>query len=1494
MIDEPGAPEASGANRPTGNSAPNRSNLGAPHHRSADSSQISGCDAENKDEKTIYTQLLEVLSKLGILIDRTRPINTAVSHEEQGSRSEEWAKEIHTTLSSSRVDVRVWLDDISNMASSLPVAFEDLASRSTELEQTLQRIVHGMLQCLAAVDKIVVLDARGPSITAGHQRSDVLEPCNDFRGLVNSLQDLKKQVQTELGSITPDGSRQGEAIVNHPPSILCLDGGGVRSFVSLIILQNLMKYVHAALEGLENQLNTASASPVKPCDIFDFIFGSSSGGLLAIMLGRLEMTVEECFETFSAYAEEIFYHRIRFLGFLLPKYSDKRLVRAVRHIVGDFDPSPDREKWRGTIFKDTSGLCRTGVLAYIGTTRNSNSLGPSYTPYMIRSYDCEPEPKSEEESARFPALNPGPASSFQIWEAARATTAAPGYFPPLKHGDQKFYDGGITSNNPSLQALGEMQALLPHTPINCIVSIGTGAMPPLAAASHGAFRVLTSVLTETQNTERLAFATANGLEIPYFRFNPQLQRHFAIDEWISRGFSLQDTNKTLNNLRESVEKYLENVEVIAELRKCAEILAHRTAYGSKHILNWLTADDYAPLQSDLINQRLAGTGQWIIGSNEFEQWLQADKQTLFCPGGPGVGKTMLTSIVIDELMTRFGNNVTVGIAYVYCSFQRRQQQRAEDILASLLRQLAQGRPSLPNSVKLLYEKHSKQRTRPSLSDISRVLQSVVVSYSRVFIVIDAVDECYEADRTALLSEIFRIQKECRVTFFATSRFIIPELVEKPDSAIFLPIQANEEDVRRYIDSKMSSLPSFVRQNESLQQNIKTTIADAADGMLLLAYLYLNSLAGQKSPKTLQAALAKIQTGPGYAGPNVYDTIYESAMDRIGTQLGDQKALAIQALSWITCAKRPLDVTELRHALAVEVGEPRLDPENFSPIEDVLAVCNGLVTVDKESGIIRLVHYTVHEYFKRTRERWFPEAEAEIAMICATYLSFDVFKGGFCQTDEEFEKRLSENVLYNYAAHNWGHHARIASTLCQAVMDFLECETKVEASNQAMMAYKRGPWDTGYSQRTLRRTKGLHLAAIFGVKAAVQTLLEKSYELGVTDKYGRTPLSYAAEKGHVAVVELLLNNDRRPNPTDTYGRTPLSWAAAGGHEAIVDLLLAMGADPNSRDVSGRSPLSWAAIVGHEATAKLLLLRRADVGSRDIYERTPLSWAATGGHEAVVRLLFSAAADADCTDISGRTPVSWAAGRGHAAVISLLLNEGANANLGDLNRQTPLFWAAKLGHKVAVELLLDGGADISLNDTSGWTPLQWAAVGGYEAVVKLLVEKGANIKLKDSDSGQTLLLWEMHKIALELLRERSDKIESKNTDFDQITLWLAAASGEEAVVQLLLEKGVDIDTKDADFGQTPLLWAAEEGHEAVVRLLLQHGANINSRSSSGQTSLSKAAASGHEAIVKLLLEKGARVDLENGSGRTPLWWASLYGNTDIVELLQDSYPDLLYVL
>ena len=98
------------------------------------------------------------------------------------------------------------------------------------------------------------------------------------------------------------------------------------------------------------------------------------------------------------------------------------------------------------------------------------------------------------------------------------------------------------------------------------------------------------------------------------------------------------------------------------------------------------------------------------------------------------------------------------------------------------------------------------------------------------------------------------------------------------------------------------------------------------------------------------------------------------MERIEGQVADSQELAKQTLSWITCARRPLTTLELRHALAVEVGEPKLDEENLPEIEDIISVCAGLVTVDEESDIIRLVHYTTQDYFERTQRDWFPDAE----------------------------------------------------------------------------------------------------------------------------------------------------------------------------------------------------------------------------------------------------------------------------------------------------------------------------------------------------------------------------------------------------------------------------------------------------------------------------------------------------------------------------------------
>jgi Cdc6-like AAA superfamily ATPase len=207
---------------------------------------------------------------------------------------------------------------------------------------------------------------------------------------------------------------------------------------------------------------------------------------------------------------------------------------------------------------------------------------------------------------------------------------------------------------------------------------------------------------------------------------------------------------------------------------------------------------------------------------------------LFCPGIPGAGKTILTSIVID-FISRLYLNSTTGLAYVYCNFQRRDKQKIDDLLASLLKQLAERYPSLPESVKDLYDCHKDKPTRPSVEEISSTLHSVVAKYSRVFIIVDALDECQASDgcRTRLLWELFNLQKRHGSNILATSRFI-PEIVDQfKGSSESLEIRANREDVERYLEGhigELGELRSFVRGNRQLQTDIKAGISEVVDGM----------------------------------------------------------------------------------------------------------------------------------------------------------------------------------------------------------------------------------------------------------------------------------------------------------------------------------------------------------------------------------------------------------------------------------------------------------------------------------------------------------------------------------------------------------------------------------------------------------------------------------------------------------------------------------------
>jgi hypothetical protein len=151
---------------------------------------------------------------------------------------------------------------------------------------------------------------------------------------------------------------------------------------------------------------------------------------------------------------------------------------------------------------------------------------------------------------------------------------------------------------------------------------------------------------------------------------------------------------------------------------------------------------------------------------------------------------------------------------------------------SLLKQLVQDRPLVPENIKSLYRQHRNQGTSPPLDEISKVLQSIVADYSRTFIIVDALDECQDSDRgrRRFLSEIFNLQAKARSNLFATSRFI-PEIMEEFEGTISLEIRANDEDVQRYVNRRVPSLlRSRISKYPELQDTIRREIVKGVDGM----------------------------------------------------------------------------------------------------------------------------------------------------------------------------------------------------------------------------------------------------------------------------------------------------------------------------------------------------------------------------------------------------------------------------------------------------------------------------------------------------------------------------------------------------------------------------------------------------------------------------------------------------------------------------------------
>ena len=526
-------------------------------------------------------------------------------------------------------------------------------------------------------------------------------------------------------------------------------------------------------------------------------------------------------------------------------------------------------------------------------------------------------------------------------------------------------------------------------------------------------------------------------------------------------------------------------------------------------------------------------------------------------------------------------------------------------------------------------------------------------------------------------------------------------------------------------------------------------------------------------------------------PRSLDDAFEETLSRIQRQPEGRKRLGLNTLMWITNAKRPLLLSELSDALAVRPGISSLNPL-YRPSQKLMVdSCLGLVTVNEQTSVIRLVHYSVQQFFEKHQKRIFPKGESILAELTTTYSLLDEFALGSRASEDGIQTLISQNPFSAYAACFWGHHVRDASCpqVDELALKFLSADPQRICSYQ-ISRYTAGLKEVYWEAEEANSCNGLLMAAAFGLERLAKTFLEDGQaHVNSTTKMGTTALIRAAASGNLSFMQMLLDRGADPLKENWYG-SAFHCAAEAGQIAALQELLQRGLDVDIRDHRHRTALHCATIEGHVAAMRTLLTRGADVNAKcslreQVYTALRYAVVCEQPLEVVKTLLMSGAAT-ESRSRGGLTPLHDAAAMCLEDTMLLLLEFGADIDARSTQRHTALHTAAIRNHVAIVQVLIDHGADKNARTVDGCTSLYLAAERGAEETVRALIASDADIEAEDND-GST-------------------------------AIHVAIKENQRKIVQILLEAGASMRPSNKDEVSTPK--SAQENGNPDVELLLRN--------------------------------------------------------------------------
>jgi ankyrin repeat protein len=430
---------------------------------------------------------------------------------------------------------------------------------------------------------------------------------------------------------------------------------------------------------------------------------------------------------------------------------------------------------------------------------------------------------------------------------------------------------------------------------------------------------------------------------------------------------------------------------------------------------------------------------------------------------------------------------------------------------------------------------------------------------------------------------------------------------------------------------------------------------------------------------------------------------------------------------------------------------------------------------------------------------------------------------------------------------------------------------------------------------------IHMAASQGHKKVLERLLNMGNIPNVDHDNEKTALMLAAQHGHLDIVQLLLKPHGEMLVTkDKYGRTPLSYAAENGYAEVVLELLQIQQDKDSLDKLGRTPLSYASENGHNSIIEHLMKSGASIHLTANDIPTPIWYAAKGGHSSSIKVLLQHDADPNIVGHEGQTVLHLAANMDYWETATIILESPVftMGNLQDEKGSTAMYIAAYHGNVKTISVLLTAGLDKEIPGPKNWRPIHAAC--DSLPITRLLLNAKAKVDTINDDGLTALSLaicgrGECEDIATALLQSGADPLIADG-DGDT-TLHLAAVVGSSIKLsQLLLERagsldGFNINARNKE-GRSPLWRAIANGNTELTKALLQRNdTNIHELDSENHSPLWGGIDKAQLETVKLLLQRMDETQWKalSAAGETPealLLHASRQDNEEIIDVVMES--------